>query len=466
MLNTSKIFFALLLSALVLTACEEHKPNTHLKLTMVNDETRAPVNNVTAILYNQDNVSFDAENVRVSGDDGVVDFGDVGRDTITITIYHKSNSRWNEYEITSFVEVAPWVGEYELYISDDSQTYCYNGSADPASGQLAKIQIDLSGLPVEADSVQMQTPGSFYPDLSGTKIYDYFVCPDDVQDDGKLSLVVEVLDYSNDIIGYAFLLDQEIIDGNTYTLEYSNRFKGISATITPDGDIVYAGIALYRDPGYVWGDSGAPAAANSYWHSNLIDFETNPGSVNFQIPDALQADNRLFYIYSMIDGNEKARWLSTVTQQNVDLQFSDLRVTHFNNSARERVIRWAASGNTRASYFGLDYEIHYQGSPYSDNWDYHWSINLPPSATSWSIMDLPINDQLTHDIATELTRQQSDAELDHSITANVLPKLRYRKSLNRDYVYDLIFDENGNINWNTESTTKGFRVNSEGITAN
>jgi len=75
-----------------------------------------------------------------------------------------------------------------------------------------------------------------------------------------------------------------------------------------------------------------------------------------------------------------------------------------------------------------------------------------------------MDDHLLHDIPTELTRQQSDADVQHNMDSFYIPGYRFHKMLNSDYLFELLRDDDGSFNWNYEITSVGFQVTSEGIT--
>lgn len=464
MLRSVFCLFLAMAAVMFVAGCTDNKSDNQLKLTIKNENTDTPVSGVTAILYNQDNTSYEPENIKVSGVDGVVDFGDVGREKVTVTFYYLRSPSTNEYEIESYVDVAPQVGDYFVDVNYSQVESCYNGFAGSTSSYVAKIAITFAKLPAEAFSVNMNSLGYAFYDLDDTGSYDFYVCPEDVQDDGKISLVMDVIDSSDRIIGYAYLLNQEINQGNTYTLEYSDTFTTLSVPATADANFRHAGASLLMGREFIWGLHSGAWAHEDKNGNDMINLAADAGTIGFTVPSNLPVSAYYLYVYGKYDGNTKSKVFFAGTPDKLDLTFSDIKITQFANSESERVIRWAKTGQAMVSYQMLNFSMQYDETlPNADRQSYNWFVYLPPEATMWSIMDLPV-DKIAHDIPTELTRQSSSSFINHDFSSISFPGFEYRNMLNVEYARSIYPWNSDLLDSKYEYTSIGFTVNSDGVT--
>lgn len=460
MIKEFRLIFTVILLTAAITACQDNKSSNQLKITLRNSETQTPVSGVKAILYNQDNISFDQDNVRVSGDDGVVDFGDVGRNRISLSLVYKSDAAFQGYQIDSFVEIAPWVGDYSVYIYNNDQDYCENVVSDYAGSPLATINVDFSGLPAAAVAFEMINPGYFqYSLASGTPVA-FNVCPEDAKDNGKVNLVANIMDETGVVIGYAYALDKAPVEGATYTLTFADNYSTASADVDQNVDIEYVGVGLSNGIDSLWGTYTTPFSGNT-----LVDFTAAPGKIQFRLPAALEANNRIFTLLAHANGNTKNKVVFSGNQKNsIDLTFADINIEKFSNSEGERVIRWSTSGNARPSFFDLSYSFWYANTPGSSSRNYDWHIYVPPAARSWNIMNLPLDDMLVNDLPSELTRQRTDGNIDHQISAFIAPQYKYQDIVHPEEYYRHLFSDTGSfMEMYYESTAMSFAVDANGI---
>ena len=464
MLRSVFCLFLAMAAVMFVAGCTDNKSDNQLKLTIKNENTDTPVSGVTAILYNQDNTSYEPENIKVSGVDGVIDFGDVGRKKISITFFYLTDPLDNDYEIESYVDVAPQVGDYFVDIDVPQQVdSCDNEYPGPNSTHVAKIAITFSQLPAEASYVDMNSPGYASYGINGTESYDYYVCPEDVQDDGKISLVMDVLDNADKIIGYAYLVNQEIVHGSTYTLAFTDTFSTLSVPATANADFKYMGISMLMGSEFIWNTYSWPWLSNQYG-DDMISFAADTNTIDFTVASSLPVSAYYFYVYAEYDGNSKYKSMVAGTQDSLDLTFSDTKITQFSNNENERIIRWAQTGADAVSYQQLSFSMRYDETlPYADRQYHNWTVYLPPDATMWSIMDLP-GDVITHDIPTDLTRQSSVNGIDHAFSSISYPGFDYRKFLNVEYARNLFSWEEDLLDYKFEGTSMSFTVSGDGVT--
>jgi len=183
-----------------------------------NRRSNNPVKGITAILHNEDHKTFVPENVKVSDKDGVVDFGDVGRHRGTITIDKKSLfSR----AISSFVDVP--LGKF-IYYLDESVW----GNADCQSGQ-ANVKVDLKNSIERSARYWQMRPVNRAGDAPFTEPESISLCDGNLQVDNKMTILATTTSLTNELIGYGFLLDQEVVDDQEYVIDINKNPSSITA---------------------------------------------------------------------------------------------------------------------------------------------------------------------------------------------------------------------------------------------
>lgn len=163
---------------------------TKLKVTVKdNPLSDQPYAGAYVVLHGKDNKSV--EKTIQTGADGIADFGDIGRPRGTITLAHERSVEIPS--IDTFVNVL--VGDVVLYVGEGDQT----------TNPVGTIKVGVTDIPGGTSSIELWP---FFADLKTHNPADVAVYSDEIQTDGKISLLANARN-GTDVAGgkYGFLLD-------------------------------------------------------------------------------------------------------------------------------------------------------------------------------------------------------------------------------------------------------------------
>ncbi|MEW6489961.1 MAG: hypothetical protein AB1578_18885 [Thermodesulfobacteriota bacterium] len=308
------------------------------------------------------------ERVLVTGEDGVANFGRVGRRLISLTLAWKAEGGYqSEQELRTYVDVP--VGEIALV----KHPYARSILADES-----QINVTLSNVPSGAPFVALQPCGwgaNGIAEFRGVR-----VGPEDVQTDGRLSLLataqgLEVsLFYSPS--SYSFLLDEELVYGATYRIPSTEGGAAWRESALQPWETSDETPLLLLD---ISGFRGGVRYNLGGWYSNTAAVR---GSAVFL--DEFPVD--YYGIYSV--SCKAGRGTCTNVHRRVQAMPSVLAVTtpdygfeYASYDPVTRMIHWSL----REATAGYGIQI---GHPSTVEPTF-WVVWLRPDATSWSIPDLP-----------------------------------------------------------------------------
>jgi hypothetical protein len=381
MIRMSVFRAATLIAAVALSTMSCIRDREHdLKLTFLSHQTGKPIPGVTVVVHDNDGTSFDAANVKTSGADGKVVFRKLDKSMATISIAHDVNT--TESDVATYVGFPVRATTMYLSTGYDDESAC-----DP------DVQVSISGVPTETSWLELEplhaAPSAHDGGMSGLPYAETvndsaIVCPEHVQDDGKLSLLAVARDDNANILRYGFLTDQASANDAGYdiTLEHApvtlgwTTNAGVSLDfLAVDGlrkGVLYWESAHYRF-GSAEGTSGTIDVPRQFpFERHFITAVADDGSIQ-----------RL--VFTSVEDNDLDRGLT--------IEFdTSLAVSQFTYDAASRKFTWAlASGEHDAVEIFLQ---NYDGRTVD------WHVVLPPGTTSWTIPDLPLDDGVKQEIAS------------------------------------------------------------------
>ena len=318
-----------------------------------------PVQDIFVTLYNTDNSTI-AE-TRVSNASGVVDFGNIGRTRATFSLVYEDAA--GERYINTYVDVLV------------AQNIVYYLDLDEPTPPIAGINLNLSDIPADADPALFKLePMGYTGPLTNIP-----VAQDDLQDDGKLSMLALAYDgdfIDNTLLGYGYLLDQTVSNGASYNIALSRSPANLGWGTSPVTPLNWLFITGNRDD------------ARYAMHNDLTVGGTGSGTLPF--PREFPVENFQVMALGNLLTLDDMVLVSLVTHNTLPqflvITMPDYRIDSFEYSAATRTFNWGiAAGTTPHDTVSLGWTLQSN----DDGKDISWSILMPENSTNWPVMALP-----------------------------------------------------------------------------
>jgi len=323
---------------------------------------KEPVSGVTVAVYSSDNQTI--QSTKTSDAQGVVNFGDLGRNRSSVTIAY-ANSDFRK-SIDTFVDIP--LGDYVYYLDTEFEGFC--------NPSLASIDISVPGIPANAGYTWVLPTFTYIGRANPTSAAN--ICTEHLQSDGKLSFLAQSIEsFSNpEILRYGFLLDQTVTDGDTYTIDLNTdgRLPG-STQLTTTGDLPdVASISGIRSGvTYQLGSNNEVTSENSVvltaneFPSDFFMVSTERAlGTNFDAPRVYASKN-----YGTLP-------------QSVEVNLPDYNFTDAGYDKSSNTFSWTLTGSSPRDHFDLDFRTGFSELDRTD-----WSVFLPSDSSSWKVMPLP-----------------------------------------------------------------------------
>ncbi|MDH5376906.1 MAG: carboxypeptidase-like regulatory domain-containing protein [Gammaproteobacteria bacterium] len=363
---------------------------TTFKLTLMDNPTDTnPVVGATVALYNTDNKTV--QSTRTSDSNGVVDFGDIGRSTMTFLVAYKGalQNYDDQYRINMFVDVPVASSSYFTDFARDLDTgfeeqvfTCPPGWKGYVAGA-ANVHVPFSFGASTGRSLIAGPKNGMYP-ISDTAIefsasYSN-MCAGHLQSDGLMSSLVQFNSNTPSDQSYGFILDQQFPGVVTWEMPLDYTF--VTRGLTTEGNYTYSGKVLAYRKGvghyvadYLWSDT------------------------SFRFPDQFPADNYLIYgKYGATNGYGrstqrfgKRRYYSDVGEAGsmaVPPNSTTMQLLEYDNATNK--VNWLKSSNSNndISMISMIYLREIDGARAGEEYVtfYVW---MDENAKSWTVPDLP-----------------------------------------------------------------------------
>lgn len=355
-------------------------PPQNLKVTVV-DEANTPLEGAYAILHNTDNVTI--ERTIVTGVDGVADFGNIGRNTFTMTLAYESigskgkdKSRVFYYRtIDTVVEFPTRVFTWEMEIED--------------SQELGTINVNHTNVPVNTTEVGIR-PFWWWTGNSPFNFTNVPVYSDEhLQNDGKLSILSMANEWKDTgqgysaqvLIKYGYLLDQTVTDGATYTVDFNQNPVTMSWTSN-----------LPLDHFHI---EGRRKDLDEY---DLNSWDRVPGLTSGTVPYA-QFPCEMYWVQGERGANPTETMMkylevnkrydaARALPSSVALTFPNLDIASASYNVGNKTFSWTLTGTAPKDIAGVEFDRFYSSGP--DYYDLEWGILVDPATkTSITLPDLP-----------------------------------------------------------------------------
>ncbi|NUM34914.1 MAG: hypothetical protein HUU50_10240 [Candidatus Brocadiae bacterium] len=382
-----------------------NSPAQNLKITVLEEVTLLPLKDVYVILYYPNNKTI--QETKITGNDGIADFGNIGRDTCTVTFAYDdrdakkrmgNNDRRDLY-LHTMIEIPTRHFIWKIF----DKSY------------LHEINVTITPTPVAAEEVIIEPFGSWDfvegdPYNIVENVYSY-----NMQNDGKLSLLAFLNSYPVGMVGYGYLLDQNSENGKNFIIPPNEIPKNLSWT--SDRPASFISVSCYRKGVKYflceWGV--APDEADI---SGIQKYAGNfPADVYFLSATMLLNNNKDYY--------QKIRYSSI--PDSVAFSMPDLDISASYN-AESKILSWTITGNTSRDIFNFEVESIDDGEKAVCLWTFY--IN-PDTKNSIPIPDLPEAMQSWIDV-TSSDKSVSVVDYDHAngfidlvqkyMDSNILPE--------------------------------------------
>ncbi|VAW88829.1 Oligopeptide ABC transporter, periplasmic oligopeptide-binding protein OppA (TC 3.A.1.5.1) [hydrothermal vent metagenome] len=341
---------------------ETVQAGNHLAFIIKDDlKSDQPVQGTTVALYNTDNRTI--AQTKVSDANGVVDFGNIGRDRATITLVYE-DAEGDRY-IDTFVNVL--VAENIVYYLNDNPGWLFD-FGDSTGNTIANIDLTLSDIPVDASFTLVQP--LMNTQASGGLI-NIPVREVHLQNDGKLSMLALTFPAdSSNLSGYGYLLDQTVTDGASYDISLARSPLNLGWTTSPATPLDGLSVAGVRNGrGY----------SVSMTSSEQTTFGIMPFANEFPVDNywvlAGTGDLATTELNSMVRYN--------TLPQSLVVSMPDYSFDNFDYTETTSTFSWGITGSSPRDYVSL-YLANYNGSE-----ELEWSILMSENTSSWQVMDLP-----------------------------------------------------------------------------
>ncbi len=332
-----------------------------LSFVIKNDmRSEQPLQGVTIALYDTDDRTI--VQTKISDANGVVDFGDIGRNRATFTIAYEDMS--GKRFIVTNINVL--VAENVIFYTDTN---------NPIS--IATVDLSLSNIPANAgytmldpfwDTYQNHLDGS--DKLTNIPVYTFHL-----QNDGKLSLLAMTYDdiSMTTLTDYGYLLDQTVTNGANYDISLHRKPLNLDWTTSPvtvldslfisgrRDDVFYGLAQLFHDKGP----------------------QTTSGSIPF--PHEFPVDNYMVYAEADSDATRLSSYTNHDTlAQPILIPLPDYSVDSFDYAEATRTFDWKITGNSPRDYVSLNFVSFDDAEQLLE-----WTVNMAEDASGWQIIDLP-----------------------------------------------------------------------------
>ncbi|MCF6209710.1 MAG: hypothetical protein L3J88_01580 [Gammaproteobacteria bacterium] len=329
-----------------------------------------PVQDITVALYNTDNRTI--AQTRISNADGVVDFGDIGRDRATITVVYEEVFEGIR-NVDTFIDVL--VAENIVYYLVD------DADPSPSNGH-TPVNIDLSNVPDNTASISLEPMGDLLPYSTAiNSLLDNFpVNPAYLQDDGLLSMLI--LAYSDaslssppNLVGYGFLLDQTVEDGASYDISLTRSPLNLGWITSPT--------TLNVNALFIFGERGG----QRYTLSNILSPVVGglAGAASGVMPIANEFPVESYWVLAGSGTMESTGLLSHVRYntlpQSIVVTMPDVSIDNFDYAEATRTLNWGITGSAPHDSVSLTLTT---GEDFSQ-----WTVLMSEDTSSWQVMDLP-----------------------------------------------------------------------------
>lgn len=354
--------------ALRSTARGDALQSSRLKVTVKENRTsQEPVPGVYVILHKTDNTSI--ERVKITDQNGVADFGDIGRSRATFTIAQLTEVENHPHRYAwTFVETR--VGDlvhYGLHVPDPPITEASVTATDAPSESLLVLQpFEWEGYFQEGSPLTVE------------------IAPEEEQTDGTVSMLVEAKemnqmtqDPANALLEYGFLLDQPVHSGTSYSVSLDHESPATVSwnvqTPTPISGISVSG--KRKGVSYEWAYPGKDQSQGTFTYADgfpLDSWWVTLTSGDLKNPDAtfLGLERK----YSAIPSN-------------LSVSLPDMEISDFTYDSSDQVYSWNCSGTMARDVVNLN--IHNNQPETEESRYVHWTVQMPGDRNSWNRVDLP-----------------------------------------------------------------------------
>ena len=370
----------LMVGVLCLGACNNNDDNdvvvtggTTLSFLIKDDrKSDQPLAGVTVALYEIDNATI-AE-TKLSDVNGIVNFGDVGRERVTIAVAHESEvaiatTSYTQRVINSYIDVQA-ADNITLYVQEpreDIEMGLINITFDLTQVPAGVMPVDILPLSVTDWSLYVTGPGV----LEGILVYNH-----QIQDDGTLSLLVLGTDgITTNLAKWDMLIDQAFVDGATYTMGLTQDPIPLNWTTSPTTDLSSISIVGVRK-GVVY----------DLEDEIVLDPPVSSGSIPFPMDFPLDK----YWIYGEADISAQSYVNSTTSYTtlplNIEVPLPDYRFDSVAYDTVTRTLSWTLSGTTSRDTIGMF--LYGEVDP-ATSIKTEWNVVMAPDRTSWRVMELP-----------------------------------------------------------------------------
>ena len=340
----------------------------NLKITFRESvRTNIPVVGVTAAIYNADNKTILTS--RVSGSDGVVDFGQIDR-KISLTVAYSRESATKNF-IETFIDINPVDAVY--YLDELSNSF-------GCGTQLGSIT--ANGFSTGTTSASIEPISSFSAvDPTGTAtISTPTYCDDDQQTDGNISLLALGVDMQSMATNYGFLVDQTT-NASNFTLTAATAFTSYEYGSIAGSNVTNLYVEGTRK-GVIYELTGPLGSIGMIPSSGVI-----PVAIGFPVD---------IYRYIGIEdlGAAAGFHIKGVIRQTASLpttimpEISDLDITTATYSDASKTIAWTLGGNSPRDF--IDVSLSSKSfAPSGTFMAEIWSFSLSSTSSGLTLPDLP-----------------------------------------------------------------------------
>ena len=330
-----------------------------------------PVSGVTVALYNTDNKSI--QQTLVSGADGIVDFGNIGRSRATVTFVYEESFTGERY-IETYMD-SPVFENTVYYLEDTNSNFADLDAYFDSSNPEAYIDVSLSSPPANSFYIQLQPVIASWFEATGFgPRSDIPVSAIHLQNDGKLSLLAMSYDDFNatTLLGYGFLTDQTVASvGSQFDITLNRQPFALGWSTSPATTL--SSMDVFGVRAGVW-----------YWLATDIAPASTSGTGLFasEFPvDSYYVVGDAFSNNTFISGLSK----HDVLAQSVQIPMPDYTITSFVYTDATDTFSWEVTGSTPRDIIELDMA----GIDQQDERSVEWTVLMGENTSSWQAIELP-----------------------------------------------------------------------------
>ncbi len=340
-----------------------------LKVTIFDrDAIESRIAGVTVVLHGLNKVSV--QESRTTDETGSVEFGSIGRDRVTYSIY--ATDGVDNATISTLVDVP--LGHWYHGV-----TTIGNDGNDPAP----QVQVRFDGLvnssasSVELNPISPVTRSG----NSASAIGPVRPFPQGMQDDGTLSILGLVREeFDSEILEYGFLIDQPVTDGAVYEGSFGLFPEDVRWEVDASGSTITPIVLAQRKGRFV-----------------VLYPYSDPGTEGvWKIPAQFPAESWAF-IARYQDDSQSIENTITVeedfSEQGVRFSFPEFRLSSARYESDQKTVNFSVENSQLVD----DVNLIFQDGRSA------WAVFMPPYLTSFTFPDLP--DELPNeDIRSRLER--------------------------------------------------------------